>query len=287
MAFSDSDGFSRFFSAAQAGESVARCRTVKVRGNDQCGILGKIGKLCEPGGPREGTTRTTGRESMIMKNAWIFVAVASLFLAAGRCPSQDTGTLPEPVFFDLPAGALEGTQPAPGTKCLTLHQRLQEWGKVRPVSQTITSPMDPVPDTMPPTPLAPVAAPIAPVAAPCLTGPPHRCFRDQLVDWLTYRPLCHNICDCFPRCTPCCEPRLYTFFIAPCCINPTGAGCRAACAHDRCCGCGERQPCCKCRSRAGCFHLWHGWDDVLFNHPKNCAQGTCMADDSVADMSTK
>jgi hypothetical protein len=232
-----------------------------------------------------------------MKKVWIFVAVASLFLAAGRSRSQDGVTVPAPVLPDVAAGALDSTQLAPGAKCLTLQQRLQEWGKVRPASDATAASVEPIsppsPDTPPPTLAAPAVAQIPP-GAPCLAGPGHRCFREQLVDWLTYRPLSHNICDCFPRCVPCCEPRLYLFFIGPCCVNPAEGGGRLACARNTACGCrdqctGPREQPCKCCSGTGLgsFHLWHGWDDLLFNRPKNCAHTACAADDGVTDLNAK
>jgi hypothetical protein len=243
-----------------------------------------------------------------MKNAWITVAVTSLLLAAGPGRSQDAGMTPRLAVPDVPAGAFETTEHAPGAKCLTLQQRLQEWGKVRPASHSTTTPEEPTPpspslEAVPPggmlsrpfsdtggvpsltgrESMAP--SPTAPLGAPCLTGPRHRCFWEQLNDWLTYRPLSHDVCDCFPKCVPCCDPRLYTFFIGACCVNPTGAGCRPVCAHDGCCRGGAR--CAGLWQGVRNCRLWHGWDDLLFYHGKDCAHGTCGPDDGLADMNTK
>jgi hypothetical protein len=259
---------------------------------------GKSGNPANLGGRQKCRLRPRG-ENMIIRNAWTFVALISLWLAADRCRSQDRDTVPKPVVPEGVADAADKTQPALGARCLTLQQRLQEWGKVQPANETIAAAVEqtsptPSPDHDPQTPAAPVVAPILPATAPCLAGPGHRCFRQQLIDWLTYRPLSRNVCDCFPKCVPCCEPRLYLFFLGPCCVNSAEAGNHVACARNGPCGCGERctvarEPQCRCRSWTGLgsFHLWHGWDDLLFNHPKDCAHTASAADESLVDMTSR
>ncbi len=152
-----------------------------------------------------------------MKNAGAVIAVVSVFLAAIPGRSQDSG---------VPAGAAETKQSAPAAKCLTLQQRMAEWGKLRQVSQTTAMP---VPESTspevnaeaaPPAPAGTAAPPLMPTAGACLAGPGHRPCWEQLDDWVTYRPLSQNCCDCFPKCVPCCYPPLYAFFLGNCCVQP-------------------------------------------------------------------
>jgi hypothetical protein len=207
----------------------------------------------------------------MMKSAWFLITVACLLSATDRCRSQDAGTVSGPVVADASSGASEAI----------------------PAAAEPTSP--PSPDAAPPAPAEPVVSPLPPLPAPCLSGPGHRCFRQQLIDWLTYRPLSQDICDCFPRCVPCCEPRLYLFFVGPCCVNPAEIQGRATCARNAACGCRNRcaGPCeqpgkCASGKCPGSFHWWPGWDALLFNHPKTCCAATpCVAGDNGADMSAK
>jgi hypothetical protein len=197
-----------------------------------------------------------------MKNACTLLVVGSLFLAAEAGRSQDTGMIEGPIVSDTPSGDLGVPTPTPA-KCMTLQQRMQEWGKLRTVSQTVVEPAvrepaGPAPSVVSgPAPSPAAVQGFVPVlqVGPCMSGPAHRSCREQLCDWLTYRPLsreqspiwtpsrgllfwrdecwqaCHSCCHCLPKCAPCCPPPLYTFFIGPCCVNPAGAGCGPACGH--------------------------------------------------------
>jgi hypothetical protein len=213
-----------------------------------------------------------------MKNACTLLVVGSLFLAPGTGRSQDTDMITGPVIADAPIGVLDPT-PATPAKCLTLQHRIQEWGKLRTISQTaaepaVPEPAKPAPSVSPePVPSPPPAQAIPPAALlspPCMSGPGHRCCRDQLIDWLTYRPLshqdfhiwtpsrglcfwrdeswqgCHTCCNCLPKCAPCCAPPPYTFFLGSCCVHPSEAG-----------GHGER------------FHIWTPSRGLLFWRDEN------------------
>jgi hypothetical protein len=158
-----------------------------------------------------------------MKNAGAVIAVVSLLLAVVPGRSQES---------------------APGAKCLTLQQRLADWGKVRQVSQTTAMPTPesaspPATDeVVQPSPHAAAMPTTVPASECCLTGPGHRPCWEQLDDWLTYRPLCQSCSDCCPKPVPCCNAPLYAFFIGNCCVrpvapNPHGApGHRVACIWD-------------------------------------------------------
>ncbi len=150
-----------------------------------------------------------------MKNACAVLAVMSLLLAA------------------IPGRSQEAVTPA---KAQTLQQRMDGWNRLRPVSQTEAMPA--METASPPTaaeaaPSPPHAgmAPVASLEAHCLMGPGHKPCWEQLDDWLTYRPLSQNCCNCFPKCAPCCPPPLYTFFIGNCCVNPAGPACVGRCGH--------------------------------------------------------
>lgn len=112
-------------------------------------------------------------------------------------------------------------------------------------------------------PLAPVAqAPLAPapVAVPAPAGPApcasckggngcgyRRKWYDQsLLDWLLYFPPSRQEwpCSCQRRCTPCCTPPLYTYFLRDC----VGPDCPDG-GHDRGAGCGKS---CKSGCGTGC-----------------------------------
>jgi hypothetical protein len=227
MDFIDRTEGRRYFSLVRAGEFIAQCRIVKGRDDGESGVIVKL-----------------GRESAIMKSGWTVLVVGSLFLAAGVGRSQDGGKAVGPMVPAFPTGDIETASPA-AAKRLTLPQRLQEWAKLRVAGEAEAEPLGPAPkvaaEPAPPLPPPPVAAvsPAVPPGPPCMSGPGHRACREQLREWLTYRPLCHCCCNCIPKCAACCPPPLYAFFIGPCCVNTTGAGCRPSCGHGGCCACGQ------------------------------------------------
>jgi hypothetical protein len=191
-----------------------------------------------------------------MKNAGPFIALVSLFLAAIPCRAED---------------------PAVAAKCLTLQQRLAEWGKVRQVSQPTPMPAaeaisppangEPLP---PPTRVGEPIPSMVPAQPSCLSGPGHRPCWAQLDDWLTYRPLKQNCCDCFPKAEPCCSPPLYAFFIGNCCIQPVAPDYHGAPGHRL--GClWERMHHCQLWPGNVCVHVRQGLSGFFFSLGESCA----------------
>jgi hypothetical protein len=132
-----------------------------------------------------------------MKNACTLLVVGSFFLAPATVRSQDAGMMTGPVVPSTATGVVDAPPPTPA-KCLTMRQRIQEWGKLRTVSQTVAEPAVPEPapsvspEPVPPPAAAQAISPAAPLGGPCMSGPGRRCCREQLRDWLTYRPLSHE-----------------------------------------------------------------------------------------------
>jgi hypothetical protein len=104
-------------------------------------------------------------------------------------------------------------------------------------------------------PLAPVPAVVpAPAGpAPCTSckgsngcGYRRKWYDQSLIDWLLYYPPSRQewLCACQRRCTPCCTPPLYTYFLRNCVGPDCPEGCR-----DRGAGCGKG---CKSGCGAGC-----------------------------------
>jgi hypothetical protein len=188
-----------------------------------------------------------------MKNAYSFLAAMCVFLSTSLARSQDAD-VPQATLNDR-AGASE-VLPAP--ERLTLPATNRGPGAPMPAVPTYGAPN--------------------PTAAPCLTGPGHGSCLEQVAGWFTYRPRYRNYCGCFPKCAPCCEPPLYTFFLGSCCVNRAAAGCRTAGEESACCGCGHRL--------AG---FWDGTrlrqrlDDFLFYHHEACEQGSCPAGENVVE----
>jgi hypothetical protein len=227
---------------------------------------------------------------MITKIVCAFVVVASVLLTTTPGRSQDAGRAPRPIIPAAAAGSFETTQPAPVAKSLTVPQRMEGDVRLRPVSHMAAAPeQSAVPSAAPETvPIPPDSRAIYPmplVGEPCLSGPRPRSCWEQLDDWVTYRPLHKDCCDCLPRCAPCCPPPLYTFFIGGCCVHPTGPVCSTPP-----CGSGHRLVSLwngvrNCRYWPGNlgFQFWHGSSDFLFWHGKSCAQGDCGAEQRVVE----
>ena len=214
-----------------------------------------------------------------MKDACAFLAILCCLLATGVGNSQELGMTPRPIIAGSSRAIMDTTQAVPAAKCLSLQQRLDGFGKVRPVSYTESPAGESTTTAQNAAPTPPADHAMAPMAGLCLNGPAPRCCWEQLDDWLTYRPLEQNCCDCFPKCAPCCPPALYTFFIGTCCVAPPLAESHPRSLRNLMCGCRQRlanglDGMRSCRLWPGNFgiHFWHGPNDFLFWHGKNGTQ---------------
>lgn len=222
-----------------------------------------------------------------MKNACGMIAVVSFCLATVPGMSQEGGNS---------VGTSQAMQPAPAAKCQTLQQRMVEWSRLRPAAYgseaPLVEPASPavVPHAVLPEPPAAAIAPVALGGEPCLTGPSHRPCWEQLDDWLTYRPLTHSCCDCFPKCEPCCYPPLYAFFLGDCCVHPVEPSRRGGYLRDTSGVCGHRIAALWNGARSNplwpgtvCVHIRQGMSGFFFHLGESCAPGGHASEESLVE----
>jgi hypothetical protein len=210
-----------------------------------------------------------------MKKHYALLAGACLLLGTALGRSQESAPAPLIAAPGGPAALVETPQPTLGARLLMLRQRVEDWTKLRLVSQEAATPMEPAApakeaQVVAPPPSPPAPPPLYAVGAPCLSASrPHRSCGEKLDDWLTYRRLNYDCCCCFPKCTPCCNPPLYTYFIGNCCVQPLPVG------YGPRCGCGG---CSSGAHRLAGLGLGHGnfnfrqwWDNFLFKHDESGA----------------
>jgi hypothetical protein len=216
-----------------------------------------------------------------MKKRYALFAAAFLLVgsAAGRCQG------PAPAAMLPPASSAEDrdeSQPTFGARLRMLGQRVGDWSRLRLVSQQVATPAEPaaaakeIPVVPPPPP--PAAPPLYAVGAPCLCAQRHRTCGEAIDDWLTYRRLDQDCCFCIPKCAPCCNPPLYTYFVGNCCVQPIPPGHGPLCACAGCSSNGHRpagflEGMQNNRFWPGNGHFRQWCDDFLFKHDESVAEG--------------